>query len=114
MDDVRWRLNKTLRYINTNNNLMGICMQAQFAYFTLFERDPEMSLAVSQLLNRLMGKWPNRSLYDTHPVPHPTLNPVTAFGRCPRWEGEYGESRQQLLDWLIEQTEEPNEGMDNN
>jgi len=49
-------------------------------------------------------KWPEYSGYMGYPVKHGEHLPVSAFfyvEDC--WEGEYGEARYRLVDWLLEQ-----------
>lgn len=51
------------------------------------------------------GEWPRHSGDDTYPVPHPWMEAEEGFYSCDAlWAaGTYGDSRRELLDYLIEE-----------
>ena len=73
--------------------------------------DREHVVAVDRMLARLFERWPNGTGSAGFPVPAPDPQEAwagTAFYRAQGngtiWQGEYGDKRCELLDWLIEQT----------
>lgn len=60
----------------------------------------------------LAANWPKYSGSITYPVPCPGFEPSAyasgprhAYMGLPKWEGEYGALRMELLNWCIEQLE---------
>lgn len=85
-------------------NLYGICRAYKTIdrigglYYRLLEVDIDWAT------------WPKFSGSLMYPVPSNGNDPSTAFNnnifcRKSMWEGEYGQNRMELLDWLIEQLE---------
>lgn len=67
---------------------------------------------IEDTIGDLSQTWPKFSGYSTHPVPHPKMEPFTAY-RTLGYDGimwdrsqEYGSNRWELLDYLIEITGE--------
>lgn len=80
----------------------GICTQIAEQ---IRDEMPLLDILIYNWLLQTFMKWPNHSWRASFPVPHPTLDAMTAFCQEPRWEGEYGDNRRQLLNFLKEQVE---------
>lgn len=61
----------------------------------------------SFVLTDLFKTWEKFSGVDAYPVPSTNLNvsPIGAFKKEPRWEGEYGQLRRELLQHCIDTLE---------
>ena len=87
----------------------GICANVEGYLYDKYQDD---SFNVAETIGKLSQKWPKWSGSLTYPVPIPE-NLVTstvrtsywAFCFLPKWEGEYGALRLELLDFLIEELE---------
>ena len=59
------------------------------------------------LLGGLFREWPESKGNEAFPVPHPTMGRRGAYmGTTDLWVGEYGDARERLLHWMIEQLED--------
>lgn len=53
--------------------------------------------------------WPKHSGRRYFPVPMPRFTPAEAYAELPKWVGEYGARRMELVNWCIEHLESRNE-----
>lgn len=92
------RLNSLKRDVETGVALdFGICW-----YINDINCSVEYTLEMRIIRNRLFAEWPKFSGAISHPVPGVrNLDPWESFSRLPRWSGEYGELRKDLLDFMI-------------
>lgn len=77
----------------------GIC-----SAFDLIAERMNFDVSVdSDLLDSYWHMWDKWSGSYQFPVPHPKMKHecITAFHTLPKWEGEYGELRKELLETLI-------------
>lgn len=87
---------------------LGICYNVERATMNVPGTD---DLAISNMMFDLWKKWPNFSGTLSYPVPHPQYSlPEMAYieeDHC--WEGEYGDSRKELLSFLIAELQKDSE-----
>lgn len=75
----------------------GICW-----YINGIHCSVEYTLEMRSIRNRLFTEWPKFSGVISYPVPGVQgLDPWESFSKLPRWSGEYGELRKDLLDFMI-------------
>lgn len=69
----------------------------------LYENDVLVPLELTEAFTH----WPRFSGNKAYPVPHSVLTPEKAYysKKLPKWEGEYGEARKELLEFLIKYIE---------
>lgn len=88
--------------------LYGICVYVE-EY--LDEHFPDFPFDDLETIGGLAKNWPKWSGDGTYPVPAPTCHQEKPDSHCwaychlPKWQGEYGQLRMELLDFLIEELE---------
>lgn len=87
----------------------GICLNLAMEMSIWMQSDdasgPEakmLSIAVTDLFKHLSSDWPHFSGDHCFPVPWPdrSLEPQEAYDRENKWEGEYGDLRRNLLEFV--------------
>lgn len=93
-------LDALLEVQDNPDTVSGICMQAPVVRVRRAYDYYEMV----QYLRGLCAQWPEYSGTDSCPVPHPHIaKPGDAYDHTyDLWEGEYGENRKRLLQFLID------------
>ncbi len=86
----------TLQAMLTRSSDMGICYKLELS---------GTSDCVRQEFLLTARQWPKYSGHALFPVPHPKRRPVDAFINCPKWEGEYGDNRRELVMFLLDNIE---------
>lgn len=64
----------------------------------------EQAQAIDELLSSLFRKWPKYSGHESYPVPSATKGKTAKqnyWMRGSKWDGEYGELRFELLEFMI-------------
>ena len=87
----------------------GICANVEDYIYSEYKEDPS---DVAKTIGEMAQKWPKWSGSLNYPVPVPEKlvksnvhTSYWAFGFLPKWQGEYGQLRMELLDFLIEELE---------
>lgn len=100
---------EALKHVKTlEGKRYGICMYVE-EY--LEQHFPEFPFDLLETIGGLAQNWPKWSGDGTYVVPAPSWcqekqDPhCWAYCNLPAWEGEYGELRRELLDFLIEELE---------
>ena len=89
----------------------GICYNAYLAVGREGDYDPLPAEVFDKALEAQIRKWPKYSGNSTYPVPCPKGgDPQLAWSsHYPNlWQGEYGDLRRELLDFLINELEQAN------
>lgn len=85
------------------NEMHGICVNVSDAMEVVSLSD-KFADKVDDLLGALIWEWPEHSSKPGYPVKPPrdtAYTPFTAYGALRLWEGEYGDNRKRLLNFLI-------------
>ena len=99
-------LRNTLKATPANG---GICVNVENYIYEHFPQSHH--ICVDEIIGVLARQWPKYSGCDTYPVPAPKKYQQKpdphcwAFCYLPNWQGEYGDLRRELLDFLIEELE---------
>lgn len=62
--------------------------------------------ALALELQDVAQQWPKHSGVWSYPVPSPSGSPQAGYRELPKWDGEYGALRMELVNWCIEQLEQ--------
>lgn len=90
------RLLQTLMgLLNTRDEDTGICGNVEFSLTPILD----------VIMYAVIRDWHHYSGTPQYPVSHPDMGPAQAYGEAPKWEGEYGNRRKQLLYRLISELE---------
>ena len=95
----------------TDYSFLAICAQV----LSVVESESSDLASIREDLSKVSSRWSEFSGNDVYPVPAPkSFRKVCcknspdkeAFGQLDRWDGEYGDSRRDLLQFAIDYTKE--------
>lgn len=108
IEDVLLKILEIIDKYGPSDEDEGICSNivAELAFTEAYWKDPYKFKALRYCFMGIACHWPRHSGRYFFPVPGPhSSDPEIAYqnGVFPLWEGEYGDSRRELLKFVIQQ-----------
>lgn len=97
---------KALRDEGPSHLGFGICSNVDSL---LTRMGATVTPATDEVMYGLFEKWPKFTGCPEFPVPHPHLTPAAAYAEPQIWEGVYGDTRKELLNFMIAELEKDTE-----